>query len=63
MCKVKYYLFTFEDAYDDSFGDSHKFTNTKALRSDNFLFPYYDKNHFSKCEISKEQYDEWNEND
>lgn len=59
--KIRYYLFTFTDAYDDCFGVSHGFMNEIALRSDSFLFPRYNKIHIYKQEITEEEYNKWNE--
>jgi hypothetical protein len=57
----KYYLFTFEDAFDDAFGNSHKFIGEMALSNRSIFYPSCNECYISKTEITKEEYDEWDE--
>lgn len=57
----KYYLFTFEDAFDEFDGHSHKFMNEIALSDKSIFYKLYDEHHILKVQISKKEYDEWNE--
>lgn len=58
-----YYLITYVDSYDDTFGCSHKFINEIALGSHSELFPLYVNSCLNKTRISKEEYERINNED